>query len=515
MPGGNILPAFILLIVSVALYLPMLGADFVWDSRPQILTDTYIHHLGNLWDVLSLRVLHLDVLDFNRPVNLLTLMLDSVLWGRNPAGYHFTSILWHAATVVMLFLFCRNFVPRAQAACVALIFAVHPIQCEAVAEVGYREDVLAGFFVLAGLNFAAVFKPERSWKAAAIGFACAFCFFAAVSAKENGIVGPVALAAYWWMFRRKEPRKGWLLLIVASGLAVGGFLAARFLLEPKGSAIFISPPHRLRESFGETLVIQTRIWTFQMRQVVLPMNLCADYGAWSIRNFETGLCFVAFSAVIIAQVFISMRNRVFALGTAVFWCALLPVSNFIPIYRPLADRFLYLPMTGVALMLCSFDWQRCATSMAAWLKTDERPLHRVTGAVALLAASALSVATFQREKTWHDTLALWSDTAQKNPYSYDAALNLGEALFNAGKLTDSVASYERAIQMTNGKTAEAWAEAALPLDALGRTADADAAFKKAVELKGIYAHPDELAKGLTWDKRHLDRLQIIARRNGR
>ena len=69
-------------------YLPMLGADFVYDARPTILYNDYIHHPGNLVDVLTLRILRMDMMDNNRPVYVANAMLDWALWGRNPTGHH-------------------------------------------------------------------------------------------------------------------------------------------------------------------------------------------------------------------------------------------------------------------------------------------------------------------------------------------------------------------------------------------------------------------------------------------
>src|SRR5205823_13624959 len=121
---------------AFALYLPTLGADFVWDARAQILVDSFIHEPRHLLDVLSFRVLSLDVLDNNRPTNLLSLMLDSMLWGQRPFGYHLSNVLLHTVTVCLLFGFILDVLRRSgveekparfRAAFASLVFAVHPV----------------------------------------------------------------------------------------------------------------------------------------------------------------------------------------------------------------------------------------------------------------------------------------------------------------------------------------------------------------------------------------------------
>ena len=96
--------AIIIAVVAAVIYLPILTADFVYDDTSQILTDDYIHKPAHFAEVLSLSVMRKDILDNNRPVMLLSLMLDSLLWGYNPFGYHLTNLLLHALCSAMVFL---------------------------------------------------------------------------------------------------------------------------------------------------------------------------------------------------------------------------------------------------------------------------------------------------------------------------------------------------------------------------------------------------------------------------
>jgi protein O-mannosyl-transferase len=84
------------------------------------------------------------------------LQLDAELFGLAPAGFHFTSIIFHVASVVMLFWALRLMTETTwPAATVAAVFAVHPLRVESVAWVAERKDALATFFfVLALLGYA-------------------------------------------------------------------------------------------------------------------------------------------------------------------------------------------------------------------------------------------------------------------------------------------------------------------------------------------------------------------------
>jgi hypothetical protein len=192
---------------SFLLYFPALDADLVYDSRAQILIDDFIHDPQNLWQVVSLHVLGQDVLDFNRPVMLLSLMIDAIVWGTNPFGYHLSNVLIHTINVLLLFLLLLHFYHRMVATCTgqwgdvdafsgALFFAVHPINAEAVCCVSYREDLLVTLFLVTALHFAARFGSP-AWKTNILtGLGCCISLFLAVSAKESGVIGPVVLIFY-------------------------------------------------------------------------------------------------------------------------------------------------------------------------------------------------------------------------------------------------------------------------------------------------------------------------------
>ncbi|MEI6491631.1 MAG: hypothetical protein WCO94_03700 [Verrucomicrobiota bacterium] len=489
--------------VAFALYEPSLHADFVWDGRAVILINPYVHGLQNLPDILLLRVMHLDVMDNNRPVFLLSTMLEWCVWGANSFGYHLTNVLLHALVCVLLFAFARKLMSGVTLWVpffATLVFAVHPVNCEAVAEISYRKDLIAAAGILAALNFATTFQPEFSRRNLLRGAACVLSLLLAVGAKENGVAGPFVLGCYWILFRRGEPLRGWLALLFVSLLVVATFLIARFTLPPWPSMFFTEKPEQLGGSLVQTLMMQLGIWAFYFRQIIWPVDLCADYTSDSLRNFPIWAAIAALLAVVGAQIYASVKSRVACLGAALFWLSLLPVSNFVPLYRPIADRFLYLPMCGVALMLAALGGIEMLRSRSA--------------AVAALAVScALAVATWHREKVWESDYALWSASAATNPLSFTAVNNLAEEQLNRGDYSGAVATAQRAIRLSNGYKAEPYATEAVAWNLLGRLSAADYAFCKAVEIDPRYRKPEELVKALIITEEEAQRLEVIARRN--
>ena len=195
--------AAILAALTFAVFSPSLSSDFVYDARMQILTDPFPHDPRNWPAVLSFAVLGMDVLDFNRPVHLASIMFDAAMWGRDPFGYHLTSILVHCANVVLLWLVLRDVVPRgagrhdpaadpaagSSAATVAawggaLLFALHPLVTEAVCEPTFREDLLVAAFTLGTITLAS--RGRERWRAAACAVTKASVRVARPSGAANG-----------------------------------------------------------------------------------------------------------------------------------------------------------------------------------------------------------------------------------------------------------------------------------------------------------------------------------------
>ena len=514
--------ALALAAITLAVFWPTLSAQFVYDARLQILTGDFIHDPGNWVPVLSGQVLAMDVLDFNRPVQLASLMLDAAVWGRDAFGYHLTSVLLHALNVVMVWGIARGLSRAGERQAeglsynviAALVFAVHPIVTEAVCEPTFREDLLVAACTLGALLLAMRYDPAAPngdrWRA----LGCAGLCFLAVASKESGIAAPGVLAVYWWVqrsilsayasgFRNAPPTEArgvsrrdgssfWPTAIGGGKAAAIAFLAARFLLEPAQSAIFEAKPQYPGESFWAAMAIEPRILALYAQLVAFPVNLCADYGLYSVRHLPLPVAVVILAGLVAAAVFAIRADRRMALACAIIVLPLIPVSNLFPIYRAAADRYMYLPMAGVALAV---GWLLDGPWLAA------RPRLREKATIACMAAVvALGMACVERQKVWANPLALWEDTFRKNPVAYTAASGLADSLREAGRLPEAERATREAIRLSDGKRGDPYATLALILDAQGREAEAFEAAGKAIEVQPSLADPEARVRALAMER---------------
>ena len=514
--------------ITLLVFSPTLSGEFVYDARMQIVTDPFLHDPANWLDVLTFRVLARDVLDFNRPVNLASLMLDAAAWGKDPFGYHLTSVLLHAVNVVLVWAVGRRMCGEAArgggptdaadgdgrsplvttlaSVLPAMLFAVHPIVTEAVCEPTFREDLLVAFFSLTGLLLAMGRQPEGAvhdgWRAAA----CMACSLLAIASKESGIAAPCAITIYWMLFRRGERGWFWPVAIGGAKAAVAAFLIARFLLEPSPSTIFESRPQYPGGSLAAAMAIEPRILALYAQLILLPVNQSADYGLFSVRHLPLAVAIPIVAGLAVAAAMAIRADRRMAIAVAIVVVPLATVSNIVPIYRAAADRYLYLPLAGVALAIAILlDGGRLCRRPLLW----RRAVYAAAAAVALLTMACVG-----RQKVWATSLALWQDTHAKNPVAFTAASGLGEALRERGRLPEAERASREAIRLSNGKRGEPWATLALILDEIGRSDEAKEALRTALGADPRLADPDARVRSLAMERPFADDLKALLQKTG-
>jgi len=517
-------------LVAAILFAPACWFGFVYDARCQILTDTFLFQTRHWFDVLSCRVLAMDVLDFNRPLQLASLMLDAAVWGHEPFGFHLTSVLLHAANAALVWLVVREFlgispvdrepgrvsddevaigsgsqrqIRLALAMAATAVFAVHPLMAEAVCEPTYREDQLVTFFSLLALLLAMGHDGSRAGFDAGRALGCIVSCALGIAAKESAVATPLLLATFWWLFRRNDEGRFWPLVVAGSTLVVTLFLAMRFVLDPTPAAINDEQPGYPGGSLGTAMLILPRILAFYAQLIVAPVNLCADYGGESIRHLSLATAVAALMGVAAAAALAARRDRRLLFAYAMILLPLVPVANIVPIFRPFADRYLYFPLAGVALVLaCLGDGH--------WLA--ER-LRRPALVGVLAAVVVFALVCRERQQVWADSLSLWNDTLAKNPGSPTAAINAAMAFSDADLLNEAEAAAQRAILLTGGNAVSFYGTLALILDKQGRPEVAGRALKKAMEIP-LMADPEALVARLYMEPEIARRYRVLLEKQG-
>lgn len=381
-----------------------------------------------------------------RPVCTFTYMLDAAV-SMHPAVFKADDLVWHVAAAWLLMALGRRLLPperRRWVLLAGLFFVVHPVTTETVDNASFREDALVTVFTLATLVLALNGRRRLAL----------LCYGLGLLSKESAVMAPallmvLRLAGFAGTERRRSGApplppagRGRLLWtareLVPFGVVTVVYLALRFgpMQTPVAYARYPGG------TFGATLLGLPAIWAHDLRLVVWPWPLCAEYtGYFRFGRQPWGPVVLASLVVVgyLALIGVAARRgaRVAAFGLGWFLLALLPVSNLLPIPIPAAERFLYLPLCGMALALAA----------AFGALAEARPRQaRAAGAALAGALAVFVVLTNLRHRDWRDDHTLWLATVAANPRSCGAQSAVGGGLLSQGMATGNAQALREAIR---------------------------------------------------------------------
>lgn len=388
-----------------------------------------------------------------RPLTVASYVVDWHLGGGAPFWFHLVNIGWHAAASVLLTALAARWLDLRGALLAGLLFAVHPVHVEAVANIVGRAELMATAFTLAAV-YAAV-ELDRPWWSAAL-------WLLGLLSKESAAVAPVLVGLAWWA-RVGRPRPGGKRMGtfgVAWGMAAGVAVSAALLVlhGSTGSAgrapVFVGQsPVAVRLTAVSELVDLFRL-------LLMPITLRVDYSPAERTIVASALDgrFVAGLLVLILWVALAVvawrrSRRAEAIGLMWIGVAFLPVSNLVvPIGLLIGERTLYLPSAGLALAV--------AAAATAGARLPNRAL--IAGAAVVLLAGAARTVT--RVPVYRDNLHVALSMLEDSPRSYQGPMATAGIYLEAGRSADALAAARAAI-------------AIFPLDPRPYLIGAHAAFK--------------------------------------
>jgi tetratricopeptide (TPR) repeat protein len=433
---------WIVFAVSLFVFLAAIGNDFVnWDDDQNFLDNPSYRGLSFDHLVWMFTNFHLG---HYHPLTWLTLGVDYTLWGMNPAGYHFTNILLHALTAVLVYClillllqlgFQKEWAPpglKMGAVLAALLFAIHPLRVESVAWVSERRDVLSGLFYVATLLLYLRGRLVASLAA----------FTAALLSKVIVVSLPIVLLVLdWYPLRR---RWSWRMALekvpfFALALAAGLIGVGRYEAGVTGAVADVGVTPWLR------VMLSLYGLAFYVWKTLLPFGLSAQYVySRDPQPLDPPLLGAALFVMAVTVLVFALRRRGWPAGLAVWTCyvvTLLPVLSLLRLDRQqyVADHNSYLATLGLATLGGALFYHFFLNSRPQWV---------MLGAV--LVTLLLCERTVRQVGVWQNSVSLWTHTLQSNPLSIVAHNNLGRALAEEGDPEQALAHFQRAVEIRPG-----------------------------------------------------------------
>lgn len=359
-----------------------------------------------------------------------------------PFGFHLFNILVHAANAALVFFLARNLARRYAPAwgesaepfalAVALIFALHPLQTEAVTYISGRSVSLAAFFYLAAL------LAYIEWAGAERGIRLAspVLFVCAVATRETALTLPVGLLLYEAF---APDRVGWR-IIFRRQAAHWGILAAlaAVVLTNKNYLYLLRYAFDLR-SAAESFFSQVHGVTHVLSHLVLldGLNIDPDLRTVAAPSPSTFLLAALLIAPPAAAAITARKNPLFGFGIFWFYLQMLPANSFIPRTDIANERHLYLSMAGLCI---------AAGALAMHYRERWRQNRRAAFTGFALLLCLLAAFTARRNLAYASEIALWEDTVKKSPLKARPHGNLGYAYYLAGRREEAEREYRAALQ---------------------------------------------------------------------
>lgn len=451
--------------------------DYVYEN-PQITAGLTIDGLVRAFSTPQIRNWH--------PLTTISHMLDCQLFGLNPVGHHFSSILFHTLAVLMLFAVMRAMTGALwRSAFVAAVFAIHPLRAESVAWVAERKDVLSALFFMLTLGAYVQYARQPS----ARRYLLIVLFFAlGLMAKPMLVTLPLLLFLldYWPLGRNPDTTaRWWKSVIEKTPLLVLSLVAAIATLVAQGTTVSYSEKLPLGWRLGNGLLS----YVVYIREMVWPARLAVFYPqtADHLSAWEVGLAALFLGAITVMAFVWRKTHPYFAVGWLWYLIALLPVIGFIQVgLQGRADRYTYLPQIGLYIAL---TWV-----LAAWSAHSNTRRVMLGAAAALVVAGLVWQARIQASY-WRSTETLWQHALDVTTDNDVAHYNVAAFLLRRGQVDDAISHYEKALNVRphEGEThyhlsrALLHASLANALAKRGRLDEALDHYRKAVELRDDFA----------------------------
>jgi len=446
--GFAILTALVALAWSNGLH-----GEFTYDDKVEVIGNRTIRVLDDWWAIASY--------NYARPLLIATYAINFHFAQLAPLTYHIFDVLLQAvnAGLVMLLVYegaslmGRRYGLRIGLV-VAGIWALHPLQTEAVSYVTGRSEQLCGTFFLLGLALWLRFLREED---RGLWLAAHGAFLAAALSKEVAAALPLAMVLMEWLFVRRGRLQAvrWnRYTVFALMLLAGGAIRWRLsgTLLPRESERTMAVHYWTQ---AEVIWRYIQLWLVPYGQTVF--HDFPETGA-TVRSVAAGLGLVGGSGLAWRE---RTRRPLLAFAWLWFLLLLLP-SSVAPLKESMAEHRPYLASLGPAWLL------------GDWIATRRRGL-----VVAAALWVVLGVLTWKRNAVWAEEAVLWEEVITRSPESPEGWYGYGDALRFSDRWLDACQAYRTSVDLEPGYL-DAWNNLGLCNAELGRDKVARRAFEQAL-----------------------------------
>ncbi|HNX81747.1 MAG TPA: tetratricopeptide repeat protein [Candidatus Omnitrophota bacterium] len=410
-------------VLSILLYANGVRGEFIIDDRQAIMEKRSVHDLRQYFSK-----------EFSLRPGIIWDASRAVLWkvGNHGAfAFHLLNLVLHVGCVILLFflisiLFCN----RLFAFLSALIFAVHPIHAEAVSWISAGHNVLVSVFFIAAMILYVKAHTSRGLFFLSL-ISALFCFLSG----SAGVTLPVLFIAYdiWFRPRSVDYKRWrtfrWTVLALLSALCL---VSVAIAIIGRNTAIYTIFHYK---GFGHFVVV-IKAFAYYCKILYLPIQRGLYHSfAYQTTHIQSlsPIFFVSVGIIVItiAAFFRCLaKNPAVSFGIAWFVITYLPVSNIVPVCNIIAERYMYLPSAGFA-MIMAFLFLK-VWGIINQQKSRVVILRRYAVAAVTLYLASYGILTLKHNQDYNDIVTYWETNIVNFPDGYLAYNNLAGTFYEMG-----------------------------------------------------------------------------------
>jgi len=437
--------AFLLGIISFVVYANTLKNGYAIDDSMMLVNNTIVAKgvaaIPELFSTPHQRGFHEITNDEYRPLPMVLLAIEYQFFEKNFLPYHLMNILLFAGCVVLLFFFLDNLFVRKKTAVAfiaALLFALHPIHTEVVANIKSSDEILCFFFAFLSLN---VFIRYIHNGKAALLIAGSFCLFLSYLSKET-VVTFLAIIPLVFFFFLNENKKRSLHICAGMVLVTILFLVIRFSIlnyyHANNMTLIGGIENALAKqglTFESRLATAILIMGYYLKLLFVPYPLICDYSYNTIPyvHFSDPLVLISLALYIFPGLlaiirFVKNHKDPYAFGIAFFLITISLFSNILFLIKAtLGERFLFYPSVGFCLI--------AALLIEKWVGKSDLQLLKHPKTLSLLIPLCIVYLfiTIDRNSDWFDDYTLYRTDVKKAPDNCRLNYYAGFQIFGKAK----------------------------------------------------------------------------------
>lgn len=400
-----------------------------------------------------------------RPVSNLTFALNWYWGGDDVFGYHIVNVSIHCLASLFLFLSLLRLYDTAPLAntnrdlvhiialFATLLWALNPIQTQAITYIVQRMASLAAMFYIAALYFYLRARQTASPRSLLYYGCMLLSTVLAIGSKENAATLPFALILLETLFfRDRWQQNNFLKIILVTSGIIAPLIAGFYFLQGEPLS-FLKGYDSRSFTLGERLLTEPRIVTLYLSQLFFPApsRLSLEHDITLSTSFFTpwttlpALAFLSLS--LCYGIFCYKQRPIISLSVLFYLLNHLVESTVLPLelifehrnYLP--SMFLFAPVSDYIVRKIDY------------YKYEKNSISVALKYLSITILLSFGFGTYLRNMAWISEESLWQDTIQKAPYSARAAYNLGKVYLKSGQLEHALVLFNRAESLADSSPA--------------------------------------------------------------